>query len=162
MHFYPDFSLALAGVKSDEQYYQKILNNIRENQLERNIIIVPNATFKEILDLFRLADLFVLHSEEESQGIVFCEAMASGKSIVATNSGGIPLIVQNKINGLLSDYGDTDSFSDNIMTLFKDDKLKKSIEDNNRKKSKEYDWFHISKRVMKLYSSNIGFYKPLL
>lgn len=151
--FFPDFSLTIAGVKSDEQYYHLMLRKIYEHQLEQNIRIVPNATFNDILKFFEYANLFVLHSAEESQGIVFCEAMASGKSIVATNSGGIPFVVQNKINGLLSDYGDIESFANNIITLFIDDNLKKCIEINNRNKSKEYSWVNISYKVIELYSS---------
>ena len=64
--------------------------------------LLQNASREEIQYQYSKASLCALHSEEESQEIVFCEAMATGISIVATKVGGIPDVVKNNRNGLLS------------------------------------------------------------
>jgi len=148
---YPDFSLSIAGVLAESKYLKLMQNSIQEYGLQENIHIYPDASFKQILKLYSESEIFVLHSQEESQGIVFCEAMAAGKSIVATNVGGIPWVVENNVNGLLSDYGDSETFADNIIKLIGDNHLRKEFEKNNRKVSHKYDWKNISDQILEVY-----------
>ncbi|ADQ79276.1 glycosyl transferase group 1 [Paludibacter propionicigenes WB4] len=151
----PDFFLSIVGVVSDGDYYKLIQSTILEYDLENNIKIYPNASFVEIQVLFKKSELFVLHSEEESQGIVFCEAMAAGIPIVATNVGGIPWIVENNVNGLLSDFGDINTFADNVIKLLKNGLIRSEIAKRNRLESFKYDWYFISNEIMNLYKTMI-------
>ena len=152
---YPDFSLIIAGVSSDKNYLQLMQNSRIEKGLEQNIRIYPDATFEQILTFYQNASVFILHSEEESQGIVFCEAMAAGKAIVATNVGGIPWVIENNVNGLLSVFGDIDAFADHVIKLLTDDPLRKKMEEINRMLAYKYDWESITAKIMELYRSLI-------
>jgi len=58
---------------------------------------------EEIMPLF---DIFVLPSLNEGMGRVLVEAMAAGRPIVASDTGGIPDLVQHNYNGLLVPPGD--------------------------------------------------------
>jgi glycosyltransferase involved in cell wall biosynthesis len=149
----PDFRLTIAGALSDEAYYQEMKAAITENSLNNNIQIVPNASFEDILEFFKRAEIFVLHSEEESQGIVFCEAMAAGIPIVATSVGGIPWVVQNNLNGLLSGFGDINTFATNVIKLMGDDSKKKRMEETNSIQSHKYEWKYITQQILDLYKS---------
>ena len=97
--------------------------------------------------------MFVLHSEEESQGIVFAEAMATGMPIVATRAGGIPFVVAHGKNGLLSGYGDVKTFAENIGRLMKDQTQWQAMSDASRILAQNYHWTAISASVMRLYQS---------
>lgn len=152
---FPNFSMTIAGALSDRNYYQLIQNRILDKGLEQNIQIYPDVSFKQILNFYQNAAIFVLHSEEESQGIVFCEAMVAGKAIVATNVGGIPNVIENNVNGLLSDFGDMDTFANNIIKLLEDDSLRKEMQKNNRIRSHKYEWKSIAEEIMVLYKSLI-------
>ena len=152
---FPEFSLIIAGVLSDNKYHQLIQNSIIEKKLEQNILVYPNATFEQILKFYQNAEIFILHSEEESQGIVFCEAMAAGKAIVASNVGGIPFVVENNMNGLLSDFGDIEAFANNIIKLLDDDSIRKEMEETNRLQSHKYEWKNIAEEIMTVYKSLI-------
>jgi glycosyltransferase involved in cell wall biosynthesis len=58
--------------------------------------------FREDVGAFyRLADLFVMSSVQEGLGTAVLDAMALGKPVVATNSGGIPEIIQDGQTGRL-------------------------------------------------------------
>ena len=147
----PHFQLSIAGVLSDADYYQLMQKSIIENNLENNIQVYINASFKKIKTLLSSSEIFVLHSEEESQGIVFCEAMAAGKAIVATSVGGVPYVVENNVNGLLCDFGDIDTFATNLIYLMQNKSQRIKMEQNNEDLAKKYDWKIISVEIRNVY-----------
>jgi glycosyltransferase involved in cell wall biosynthesis len=153
---YPDIKLTIAGALSDVNYYMELKTYILACNLEENVTLCADIDFEEILRLYQQAELFVLHTEEESQGIVFCEAMAVGKAIVATNVGGVPWVVENNVNGLLSDFGDIDTFAQNILKLIHDNSLRSEIEETNKRQSHTYDWQLIAKEILNLYKEIIN------
>jgi glycosyltransferase involved in cell wall biosynthesis len=55
--------------------------------------------------LFRDCHIFVMPSRHETFGVVYAEAIASGKPVIATRCGG-PESIVNAINGQLVDVGD--------------------------------------------------------
>jgi glycosyltransferase involved in cell wall biosynthesis len=157
----PNFCLIIAGALSDKCYYEKMYQKIKDNNLDKNILIYPNVSFDKILELYKRSYLFILHSEEESQGIVLCEAMAAGKAIVATNVGGIPFIIKHGINGLLSDFGQINDFANHIINLMSNNNMREKIEIINRKKAVIYNWNYIANEIEKLYDYMIKKYKTI-
>jgi len=92
--------------------------------------VVDRVTFLEGLAREQLAasyarcDIFALPSTGEGFGIVFLEAMAFGKSVIGANSGGIPDLVQNEINGLLIPPRDKDQLVKVLKALLEDATLR--------------------------------------
>ena len=148
---YPDIKLTIAGIMSDGEYFKAVENKIIELDLENNVRLVINTSLVELLDMYRQAELFVLHTEEESQGIVFGEAMAAGKPIVTTNVGGIPWVVENNVNGLLSDFGDVKTFARNIKHMLENESLRNKMKQENRLNARKYHWEEIAAEVEKEY-----------
>jgi len=147
--------LNILGALSDTYYYIQMQHSIKEKGLENHITVYPNIGYDEMLQFYTHAELFVLHTEEESQGIVFCEAMAVGLPIVCTNVGGVPWIVSNAKNGLLSEFGNVDLFAGNIIELFRDTELQKEFEQNNKEQSLKFNWKTISNEIKAVYDSVI-------
>jgi len=85
-----------------------------------------------LVELFGSAHIF-LHPSETVGGDVegipnsLLEAMASGLPSVATDHGGIPEVVQNKITGLLCREGDWQAISEALLQLASDPALYASI-----------------------------------
>ncbi len=151
----PTVKLNILGALSDTDYYTQMQHSIKEKGLENHITVYPNIGYDEMLQFYTHAELFVLHTEEESQGIVFCEAMAVGLPIVCTNVGGVPWIVSNAKNGLLSEFGNVDLFAGNIIELLRDTELQKEFEQNNKEQSLKYNWKAISNEIKIIYDSVI-------
>jgi glycosyltransferase involved in cell wall biosynthesis len=150
---FPDVSLTIAGALLDAKYYQLIREKITEKGLENNVEVLTDVSFENLLKLYTNSEIFVLHSEEESQGIVFCEAMAAGQAIVATNVGGVPWVIKPEWNGLLSGFGDINSFANNVITLLSDDQLRKRMEKTNRMESEKYGWRYIADQITAIYKA---------
>lgn len=143
--------LYIVGSLSNKEYYEEVQNCVLMSLYKKDIVLITDTPVQDLKKLYGSARLFVLHSQEESQGIVFAEAMAVGLPVVATKVGGIPYIVQDEHSGLLSNYGDVDGFTHNIKTLLLDSCLWKSMSINARKNAQHYRWTDISKRISDCY-----------
>ncbi len=64
--------------------------------------------------LYSSCDVFVLPSGAEGFGIVYLEALAYGKPVVAAAAGGAPYVVRPDVSGFLVPYGNTDALADCI------------------------------------------------
>ena len=89
----------------------------------------------------------------EGFGIVYLEASACGKPIVATDAGGIRDAVLDNETGLIVQDGDIPAISAKIIRLLDDQNLAKKLGDRGREYAKENDWGVIAGRFVSLYTS---------
>jgi glycosyltransferase involved in cell wall biosynthesis len=65
-------------------------------------------------------DLYVHPSLKEAFGLAVVEAMAMGKAVVATTTGGLPEVVAQGETGLLVPPGDVESLAAAVVSLLED------------------------------------------
>ncbi len=147
-----DTQLVIAGALTDHDFFEVMTNRVRQSKFVERIRLLPNVDKSDLLDLFGEAKLFALYTEEESQGIVFAEAMAMGLPIVSTLVGGVPCVVQNGINGLLCDYANIQEFSNSLQLLLSDEIIWRKMSIRSLELSIEYRWNDISHRIASIYS----------
>jgi phosphatidyl-myo-inositol dimannoside synthase len=82
---------------------------------------------QEVAACYAHADLFALPSTGEGFGLVFLEAMAFSKPVVATASGGTPDVVEDGINGLLIPPADAGALVGALGRLLCDESLRKVL-----------------------------------
>jgi GalNAc-alpha-(1->4)-GalNAc-alpha-(1->3)-diNAcBac-PP-undecaprenol alpha-1,4-N-acetyl-D-galactosaminyltransferase len=113
---YPDWGLILVG--EGQQRTALIKSASRLGVSERLLL---TGTARSLYDYYRAADLFVLSSRYEGFPNALCEAMSVGLSVVATRaSGGVEMIVQDGINGLLTPVDDVGALADALATMMSD------------------------------------------
>jgi phosphatidyl-myo-inositol dimannoside synthase len=71
--------------------------------------------------------VFALPSSKEGLGIVFLEAMAYGKPVLAVSTGGVPEVVIGGETGILAHADDQRSVTDGLMTLLTDAPLRERM-----------------------------------
>lgn len=147
-----DIHLIICGVLTDKNYFEELKDYISHLSCKDRISFQLNVPKEKLIELYSQAHVFALHSQEESQGIVFVEAMATGLPVVATRVGGISCVV-NDLCGFLSDYGDIDSFSKYMVFLFASADSWQSMSLRCRKQANEYSWASISERINYLYQT---------
>ena len=146
-----DAKLRIIGSLADKAYYEQLKQKIAESKYKEDISLEANLPREELLKAYAEAKLFVLHSREESQGIVFAEAMATGLPVVATKIGGIPYVVADGRSGLLCPYGDVDVMAQSAELLLTDENMWKEFSFNAKEVAKGYSWTDIAERIVELY-----------
>lgn len=143
--------LAIAGTVSDQSYFEAMKNAVACSEYQSDIMLYADLKDVELNALYESAHVFVLHSEEESQGIVLAEAMAVGLPAISTKVGGIPNVVEDGVTGLLSDYGDISAFGENMKRLMTNTELWSKMSEASRKNAETYHWSTIAMNVMRVY-----------
>ena len=88
-------------------------------QLQKNILFL--GTRNDIPQLLSMLDVFVLCSLSEGLPLTILEAMAAGKSIVATAVGGIPEVIDDGVDGIIVPSDDSDRLAGAISELLHDE-----------------------------------------
>jgi glycosyltransferase involved in cell wall biosynthesis len=100
---------------------------------------------QDMPEVYASMNIFVIVSFAEACGRVVLEAMASGKPIVATNSGGNPEMIQDGVNGFLVEPGNPGALAERIAVLVNNSMLAKQMGEAGRKMAQEN--FRIEKNV---------------
>lgn len=149
----PDAHLTICGSMAESDYFMRIKEYLSASPYKYRISILTDVPKEELFDLYHKAHLFALHSQEESQGIALAEAMATGLPIVSTKVGGIPYVVSDGLTGLLSEYGDTLSFSFALEHLLTSQNVWEEMSRECLKTSQQYSWKTISEAIFIVYNS---------
>jgi len=83
-----------------------------------------NLSREQIAACYAKAEIFALPSMGEGFGLVFLEAMAFSKPVVAAAAGGATDVVEDGINGLLVPPGDTERLAETLDRLLGDEPLR--------------------------------------
>ncbi|MBL4706700.1 MAG: N-acetyl-alpha-D-glucosaminyl L-malate synthase BshA [Flavobacteriales bacterium] len=127
-------------------------NNVE--QLCRDLDVCSKIHFlgsiKHPQSVLQSTDLFMLPSETESFGLAALEAMASSVPVIASNTGGVPEVIQDGYGGHLHEVGDTDAMAKLALTVFADlERYKTEALEN----AKGFDISQILPQYIKLYDS---------
>lgn len=82
--------------------------------LSENAIFLGSRTRKELLELYNIADLFVLASYSEGLPFVLLEAMACETTCISTPVGDIGKVIRMGYNGFLAKVGDSTDLADRM------------------------------------------------
>ena len=146
-----DARLVIVGTVAEQAYLEQLQAALANSKFRESVQLYTNLPVENLKQLYKEAHLFVLHSEEESQGIVFAEAMATGLPIVSTHVGGIPYVVMSGKNGLLTQYGDVKAFADAMACLMTDRNKWMGMSDASRELAQDYHWSVISEKILRIY-----------
>jgi glycosyltransferase involved in cell wall biosynthesis len=100
--------------------------------------VVFTGQRSDVALLLAACDVFSLPSLEEPFGLVFAEAMAMKRPVVALKSGGTPEVVEHGKCGLLSPPGDIDALAANLLRLLGDPALRIQFGEHGRSRVEEH------------------------
>ncbi|WDE98561.1 glycosyltransferase family 4 protein [Lentisphaera profundi] len=144
--------LLIVGPITVEDYHHKILQDIRDYNLEDKVIIIPGFEPNDpmLAEAYAGADFFVLPSRHEPFGIVILEAWASGTPVIASRLPGIEAFSSDKENIV---HFESEDSADLLLKMnsLDDESFKNNIQVAATLEVQNYSWSHVVSELQNLY-----------
>ncbi|NIT13465.1 MAG: glycosyltransferase [Candidatus Dadabacteria bacterium] len=139
----------IAGDGSERAQFESILKHGKCWARVHMLGSIPND---QMPDVYRAGDLSVLPSLMEATSIAGLEAMGCGLSLIGTNVGGIPEIIQDNINGYLVPPKSSGAIKEKICVLSQLRQISKKMGEAGRVRACEFfSWPVIAKQTLLAY-----------
>jgi glycosyltransferase involved in cell wall biosynthesis len=145
----PDTKFLIVG---EGPIKKQLTVSIESSSLLDSFKFLGNVKDDLLPSIYNCADVFVLPSVQEGQGIVLLEAQASGKPVVAFDVGGVDETVRNNETGLLVERGNSDALEEGLMKLLSDKPLREKIGAKGREfVTENFTWNICAQKMLKVY-----------
>jgi glycosyltransferase involved in cell wall biosynthesis len=108
---------------------------------------------ENLASAYASADAFIFPSRTETLGLVLLEAMAAGCPVVAANSGGIPDIVTDGVNGYLFDPKDETGAITATQRLLAASAERELMRRNAVAEAEKWGWAAATRQLQQFYSA---------
>lgn len=111
----------------DGEEKSRLKSRAEELGIGKKVFLLGRLEYNLIPTFMHYSDILILPSIEEGVGRVLLEAMSMNLPIVASNVGGIPLLIDNNKDGLLFDVGDIEALKEKVLFLVHDPTFSKEM-----------------------------------
>lgn len=114
---WPEAQFVAVGEGDDRGWLE---NLAAEHGVQRYVHFLSGLTPAQLAACYAACEIFALPSRGEGFGLVYLEAMASGKPVIAGAHGGAPEVVEDGVTGYLVQHGDVLQIITALETLLRD------------------------------------------
>jgi glycosyltransferase involved in cell wall biosynthesis len=107
--------------------------------LADRVRFLGHVPFAQLVAEYRACDVFCLPSRQEGFGIVFLEAMAAGRPVLACAAAAVPEVVPDGVAGLLVPPADAVALAEALDRLAEDPSLRVRLADGGREHVRQFD-----------------------
>ena len=151
-NFYCYFVGGPSGKLGDD-YLIQLKDTVKEFNLESHVEFLGNLTQLKIKELMNRSKLLIHTSHFETFGLVAIEANSMGVPVLTTNQGSLSELIENNVNGYLTEELVSSQVNNFVQNLLHDDKQFHKFQVNCHEKSKKFDWKSTAKELENLYKS---------
>ncbi len=144
----PQVMFILHGVGSDEA---RLRQQVADLNLEKSVRFAGAYALDDAVARMRQMDLVVIPSRWEGFPYVALEAFQAGVPVVASAVGGLTDLVQDGVNGLLVQSGDSEALCDAMLRLLRDSQQREQMAEQARLKLAGYTIETMQTRLAELY-----------
>jgi glycosyltransferase involved in cell wall biosynthesis len=129
----PELEVRIVG---DGPQASRLKSICRQKGLSEIVNWLGNVSQEELAHEYNRCHMFCLPSVQESFGIVFLEAMASAKPIVAARAASAPEVV---VHGILVEPDNEEALAEGIERLYKDPALRANLSEEAARFVRQFD-----------------------
>lgn len=150
---YPDLKYYIIGSGEEENNLKKLAEELN---ITDNVVFLGRLPHKEVMQYMSRASMMVLPSWLEGFGIVYIEAMAHGKPVIAVRGEGIEDVIVDGENGFLVEPKDVDDVV-KVLSFILDnpDKAKKVGTKAKEIVMNNFTWLRNAEKTIGIYDNLI-------
>jgi glycosyltransferase involved in cell wall biosynthesis len=150
-HIIEEYEQTLFVVVGDGPLKSGLRARLEKMNLSRNFNFLGDVNESVLPALYNCADVFVLPSIQEGQGIALLEAQATGKPVVAFDVGGVREAVRDKETGFLM-KPDSSQLAEAVMKLLSNYSVREKMGSKGREfVSDNFSWDVCAQKMLKVY-----------
>lgn len=150
---YPNSILLFVGGKAG-QCYRDLKDEVEKTGFNNKVIFTEMRS--DVPEILGISDIIVMPPIIEVSLYSIMEAMEASKPVVASNVGGIPEVIKDRITGILFPPGNIESLKNEIVKLIKNPSLRENIGSAAREwTNKKFDVKRQVKDILELYEKFI-------
>jgi len=143
-------------IAGDGPLKQHLRSDLEKRNLAGNFVFLGDVNESALPAVYNCADVFVLPSIQEGQGIALLEAQATAKPVVAFDVGGVREAVSDKETGLLMKPNSSD-LADAVMKLLGSFSLREQMGSKGRKFVVDnFSWDVCAQKMLNVYREAVG------
>lgn len=153
---HPNLQLVIAG---DGQLRSALETQTKELGLNDKVTFTGYLSGEQKSDYLALADIMTLPSiitddgDAEGLPVVFMEALAAGKIVIATNESGADNIIEDGASGYLLPHKNSQLLKERVETaLAMPTQAKNDMQSKARQVSKQFDWHVVAKQHVEFFN----------
>lgn len=134
-------------ITSEGPYLSVLKKYVKEQGLEQHVTFAGTISRDELASIYQIADIFIMptrmlaNNDVEGFGIVYLEANAFAKPVIAYNSGGVSDAVLHNKTGILVEPKNPHEIAKNVIMLFQDEEFAKKLGLNGKNRVlEEFNW----------------------
>jgi len=139
LKIYPQSELCMVGPDKDGSM-EEFRNYVNTLGISEHVKITGLLKKEEWIKRAEDYDFFINTTNVDNTPVSVIEAMALGICVLSTNPGGIPFIIQDKINGILIEPGDFSNMAGELKKLIRNHELYKKLVMQGRSSAEKYSW----------------------
>lgn len=143
----PDVEVRIAS-KGPE--WENLRRLTQELDLQQHVTFLGYVPYEELVQEYLRCQVFCLPSLQEGFGIVFAEAMATCKPIVASRSSSTPELITDGVEGLLAEPLDAEDLSNKLAQLLLSPEKSQALGQAGRAQVLEFDAAILAHRFSQL------------
>jgi glycosyltransferase involved in cell wall biosynthesis len=116
-----------------------------------NVFLTGFKTGAELSEIYASCDCFAFPSGTETFGNAPLEAMASGLPVAGIASGGVTEFLSHRKNALLCADGDQRAFTENLIAIMENKRLRRELGENGEKLAQSRSWDRIFEDLLLVY-----------
>lgn len=150
----PEARFAIVGAAEapvEETYRADLVALVRHLGLEGRLVFA--GARRDVPDVMRALDIFVLTSRHEGFGRVVAEAMGAARPAVVTDEGAPPELVERGQYGLCAPAGDIEAFAAQVQTLLSDPGTAAAMGARAVEGARRFEVESVAQRVLARYQS---------
>jgi glycosyltransferase involved in cell wall biosynthesis len=153
---FPDVHLLCVGGTpawlGQNEYKRVLRDETQRNGVDDCVTLLDAVKNRELVEFYRHSEVFVLPTYYEAFPKVVVEAMACGKPVVATRTGGIPELVEEGETGFLVPFGSPEAISQKLLLLLGDRDMRASMGRRGRESvERRFTWHAVAERTKSAY-----------
>ncbi len=138
----PQLQIRIVGNGPERKRLMQVSEELRLKQV---VQWVGDVSIAELAEEYNRSDMFCLPSVQEGFGIVFLEAMAAGKPIVAARAAAVPEVVRH---GILVEPQNVEALAEAILRLYQDPDLRRSLSSDGLRDVERFGIDRVAKRFL--------------